>query len=105
MGTKNNPGKFDCYDNAEPDEPMFVILARDPVASMLVRTWAHIRKVMGEEPAMIREAVDCADAMDHWRMEHRPLKTRPHWVIDLDDAIKAIVSAISTVRRSTQQNP
>lgn len=21
MGTKNNPGNFDCYANAEPDEP------------------------------------------------------------------------------------
>jgi hypothetical protein len=21
MGTKNNPGKFDCYANAEPDSP------------------------------------------------------------------------------------
>ena len=29
MGTKNNPGQFDCYRNAEPDEPMFVLLARD----------------------------------------------------------------------------
>ena len=30
MGTKNNPGKWDCYANAEPDEPMIklvVILA------------------------------------------------------------------------------
>ncbi|HAW11807.1 MAG TPA: aspartate decarboxylase, partial [Chloroflexi bacterium] len=30
MGTKNNPGKFDCYDDAHPDEPMFVLLGRDP---------------------------------------------------------------------------
>lgn len=29
MGTKNNPGAFDCYANAEPDEPMFVLLGRD----------------------------------------------------------------------------
>ena len=26
MGTKNNPGKFDCYANAKPDEPLFVLL-------------------------------------------------------------------------------
>ena len=32
MATKNNPGKFDCYTNAEPDEPMFILLGRDPVA-------------------------------------------------------------------------
>ena len=29
MGTKNNPGKFDCYEHAKPDEPMFVLLGRD----------------------------------------------------------------------------
>ena len=28
MGTKNNPGRFDCYGNAEPDEPIFVLLGR-----------------------------------------------------------------------------
>jgi hypothetical protein len=31
MGTKSNPGPFDCYAKAEPDEPMFVLLARDPL--------------------------------------------------------------------------
>ena len=25
MGTKNEPGEFDCYAAAEPDEPMFII--------------------------------------------------------------------------------
>jgi len=28
MATKKNPGEFDCYANAGPDEPMFVLLAR-----------------------------------------------------------------------------
>ena len=37
MGTKNNPGVFDCYANAEPDEPMFVLLGRDKDAATLVR--------------------------------------------------------------------
>ena len=26
---KENPGRFDCYANALPDEPMFVLLARE----------------------------------------------------------------------------
>ena len=43
MGTKNNPGKFDCYENAEPDEPMFVLLARDRLAPGLTAIWAPIR--------------------------------------------------------------
>ena len=40
MGTKNNPGEFDCYENAEPDEPIFVLSARDPSAPLIVRQWA-----------------------------------------------------------------
>lgn len=40
MGTKNNPGDFDCYDAAEMDEPMFILLGRDENASKLVEQWA-----------------------------------------------------------------
>ncbi len=53
MGTKNNPGDFDCCLNAEDDEPMFVLLARDASAPDLVREWL--------------EAMRCADAMEMWR--------------------------------------
>lgn len=40
MGTKNSPGNFDCYSNADGDEPMFVLLGRDKFAASLVRMWA-----------------------------------------------------------------
>lgn len=43
MGTKNNPGKFDCYESAKPDEPMFVLLGRDPLAGHLVSIWSKMR--------------------------------------------------------------
>lgn len=43
MGTKNNPGKFDCYEKADPDEPMFVLLGRDPMAAHLVSIWSKLR--------------------------------------------------------------
>lgn len=78
MGTKNEPALFDCYANAEPDEPMFVLLARDAHAPYLVRQWAHGRSMaidLGEKPEtdrpMVREALTCADAMERWRKEHR----------------------------------
>lgn len=67
MGTKNNPGSFDCYANAEPDEPMFVLLARDAYAPLLIRTWAADREVEGEDPAKVAEARACADACEKWR--------------------------------------
>lgn len=74
MGSKNEPGKYDCYANAEPDEPMFVILARDPAAPELVEQWA-IRRINliseGKKPesdyALVEEARECADKMRQWR--------------------------------------
>ena len=71
MGTKNNPGDFDCYANAEPDEPMFVLLARDPDAPLLVMAWAQLREDRGENPAKVAEARACAAQMDAWRAERR----------------------------------
>lgn len=64
MATKNNPGKFDCYANAGPDEPMFVLLGRDPHAGLLVRLWALIRHGEDEDEEKVDEALECAAAMD-----------------------------------------
>lgn len=44
MGTKLNPGKFDCYAAAKDDEPMFILLARDELAPSLVEMWGHLRR-------------------------------------------------------------
>lgn len=77
MGTKANPAKFDCYANALPDEPMFIVLARDAVAPFIVREWAELREEAintGNKPesdrAMVAEARECADNMERWRKEN-----------------------------------
>ena len=67
MGTKTNPGKYDCYAKAEPDEPMFVLLARDESAPEIVRAWADQRKFDSASDPKIAEAYACADAMEKWR--------------------------------------
>lgn len=89
MGTKLEPGAFDCYDNAKPDEPMFVLLARDRTAAALVALWAAVRSgnrsdfadAIGEldlcrlqyeridstAPAKIEEAFMCSSTMRDWR--------------------------------------
>jgi hypothetical protein len=64
MGTKNNPGKFDCYADAEPDEPMFVLLARDISAPFLVRLWADKNFKKTDKRA---EALAIAVAMEEWQ--------------------------------------
>lgn len=66
MGTKNNPGKFDCYAAAQPDEPMFVLLARDRHMPALVWIWASLRELDGEDPEKVTEARDCAQAAVEW---------------------------------------
>ncbi len=42
MGSKLSPGAYDCYSAAEPDEPMFFLLARDLTAEFLVAAWTSI---------------------------------------------------------------
>lgn len=78
MGTKNNPGQFDCEAKAEPNEPKFTLLARDPDAGRIVRMWAWGRLTQinrGTKPAsdlaMVEEARKCADEMDAWFKANR----------------------------------
>ena len=67
MGTKRNPGAFDCYAAAAAeDEPMFVLLARDRHAPLLVEMWASMREVWGESPEKVAEARACARSMRDW---------------------------------------
>lgn len=60
MATKNNPGNYDCYENALPDEPMFILLARDRNAPSLVDAWAAARELAGEIPEKVAEARTCS---------------------------------------------
>jgi hypothetical protein len=83
MGTKNNPGKFDGYANAEPDEPMFILLGRDSHAYAAVRKWADDRQTMieaGYKPdsdmAMVHEARECANAMERFAVERQRRRRR-----------------------------
>lgn len=88
MATKNNPGAFDCYEHAAPDEPMFVLLARDSCAAELVRMWATMREnklrasdvacTPGEvltELDQIADARRVADAMENYRAVRNPAES------------------------------
>lgn len=70
MATKANPGQFDCYEKAEPDEPMFVLLARDKHAPALVWLWAVLRELDQEKPEKVEEARLCAVNMIEWQHNH-----------------------------------
>ena len=69
MGTKSNPGNFDCYANAEADEPLFVLLGRDPSAAFAVRQWIKHRIAIGKSHANspeIAEARSCVQQLEKY---------------------------------------
>jgi len=70
MSTKDNPGAFDCYAKLAPDEPYFVLRAKDLVAPEVVEDWVKLRTL---QPGNIgnpklAEALACARAMRAWRI-------------------------------------
>jgi hypothetical protein len=92
VGTKERPGKFDCYEKAEPDEPYFTLLARDWSAPYLVKAWEALNRgdvltAIDEMVAASRntpteifsasgqeinsekhmEALNCSESMELWR--------------------------------------
>lgn len=71
MATKNNPGKFDCYANAESDELMFILLGRDKHAPTLIWLWSVLRELDQEDPEKVKEARDCAVAMIEYAAERK----------------------------------
>lgn len=86
MGTKNKPGEFDCYANAEDEEPMFVLLARDFTAPILVALWSVIRKRYNpDEREQEIEAMLCARQMRDWLQ-----KNRPHKVSVYDELLRSL---------------
>jgi hypothetical protein len=92
MGTKNNPGRFDCYANAEPDEPMFILLGRDPCARDAIITWVGARmEHMGDDPTSdkIKEALVCSRAMEEWAQFKQAAKKYETWAAELGPKIKA----------------
>lgn len=60
---------FSCLNKAKPDEPIFVIRAKDELASQTLRLWAAMADGL-HEPEKISEALQCADEMDKWRSEN-----------------------------------
>jgi hypothetical protein len=75
MGTKTNPGKFNCYAAALPDEEVFTVLGRDPALPATIRFWMGERARLGKavEPDDVErlgEAGIIADRAAAWREKH-----------------------------------
>lgn len=70
MGSRLNPGRFDCQDKAADDEPTFTLLARDKHAASLVWMWAALRAIDGEDPDVVAEARQCVIDMMNWGIQN-----------------------------------
>lgn len=69
MAVKGADNVYDCAAKAEDGEPYFTLLARDPLAAMLVRLWAMLAELLGLHPkAKIEDAESVAEQMEAWRM-------------------------------------
>ena len=97
MGTKNNPGDYDCYAKAAEDEPIFTLRANDEFAPILVRLWVEFHQAKyghfcnHEDHQKEMEALDIANEMQAWkRLSNKP-DEKPdepkieHASADLDD--------------------
>lgn len=74
MGTKSDPGNFNCYENAMEDEPMFILLGRDKQAPAALEKWANERakavrqgKKPEEDMEQVHDARKTALEMKAWR--------------------------------------
>jgi hypothetical protein len=71
MGTKKNPGAFDCYAKAEPDEPTFTLLGRDPAAALTIRYWVSLRRFLSDpDPEQLAEAEALCQKLEDWATDH-----------------------------------
>jgi hypothetical protein len=59
-----------CLGNSADEEPVFVLCARDPGASEMVRLWAENAQHMGVPLEKVLEALEVVNAMDAWRAAH-----------------------------------
>ena len=59
-----------CLGRSQDDEPVFILCARDKVASHAVRAWAWAANVAGAPQVKTEEALELANLMDVWRASH-----------------------------------
>lgn len=98
MGTKKEPGAYDCYAKLEEDEPYFLLRGKDPVGPYLVKIWAASRqgklnviedlvrdmardqdvvsRVSSDDHEKLQEARQCAANMESWRRQKEASRAR-----------------------------
>lgn len=95
MATKETATGNDCYARLQPDEPYFLLMARDPDFEIVVQIWAMLRRMQirnGSRPdtplehAQISEAFLCSTEGRIWGEQYRARKDRERYVMGEPDA-------------------
>jgi hypothetical protein len=99
MGTKLNPGQYDCHAKAEPDEPIFTLRAKDPSAACLVWLWATMAEIQdGQEPGKVREARQLMADMIEWS-HAKGIKSNGLGIAALSAVVEMIRAANAAVKK------
>lgn len=111
MGTKINPGEFDCMAKALPNEPFFILLARDSAAAGLVREWAGHRRGLieggvrpREDIRKVHEAQRLAAQMDAWREDPDNIAALRHQKATRSHADKLAEKMASITATSSEEH-
>ena len=68
MGTKIEPGEYDCYGKATDDEPIFTLRANDTCAPALVRIWVGMQLRTNDfKTNKCLDALTIAEDMEKWK--------------------------------------
>lgn len=69
---ENEVNPESCWNRALPDEPIFILRAKDVSAPETIRRWVSYRLSVGKnqpDDRQILEALDLATEMENWRSE------------------------------------
>lgn len=103
MSTKANPSPNDCYLKAEPEEPLFTLLGRDPTAPFVVIFWAKMRTLAGlSTPEHVAEAMATSEELRDWAMK---LGKSDKLAAAFDAFRKACFEVAKAELEATQANP
>ncbi len=63
-------GSCKTLERTGEDEPIFVLVARDKLAPMIVRGWVYRAREAGVPDGKIAEALELAHSMEAWQRDH-----------------------------------
>lgn len=64
-----------CFNKAKDDEPIFVLLARDPIAAEMVLAWSEMARGFHSDEKIV-SAAKWSKTMNDWRIQQRSVVRR-----------------------------